>query len=118
MSGTTIRATKTQKGTEGHPAKTDELSMPFSVLSQSELLWWPYRTLSKLILQTHRETRAYLEINRKLLDDLRRIARREQELVLGMSEKMFEKMNSKDGSARGPLAFEPNVMEEMCQSAI
>jgi len=92
--------------------------MPFSVLSQSELLWWPYRSMSKIILQTHRYTRVYLEINRKLLDDLRRIGRREQELVLGMSEKMFEKMNSKDGSARGPLALEPGAMEEMCQSAI
>ena len=59
-----------------------------------------------------------MEINRKLLDDLRRIVRREQELVLDMSEKMFEKMNAKDGSARGSLAFEAGAMEEMCQSAI
>ena len=58
-----------------------------------------------------------MEINRKLLDDLRRIVRREQELVLDMSEKMFEKMTAKDGSAR-PFAFEPGAMEEMCQSAI
>jgi hypothetical protein len=92
--------------------------MPFSILSQSELLWWPYRSLSKIILQTHRDTRAYMEINRKLLDDLRRIARREQELVFEMSEKMFERMKAKDGSTSGAPVVEPGVMEEMCESAI
>ena len=38
--------------------------------------------------------------------------------MLDISEKMFEKMNVKDGSARGYLAFKPGAMEEMCQSAI
>ena len=118
MSAATIREPKSHRGTEDHPAKADELFMPFSLLAQSELLWWPYRSLSKMILQRHRDTRAYMEINRKLLDDLRRIARREQELVLEMSEKMFEKMNAKGGSARGPLGFELGAMEEMCESAI
>jgi len=78
MSAAAIRALKVQRETEGNPAKAEEPFMPFSILSQSELLWWPYRSLSKVILQTHRDTRVYLEINRKPLDDLRRIVRREQ----------------------------------------
>ncbi len=118
MSAAATRATKSQIGVEGHEGKADEAFMPFNILSQSELLWWPYRSLSKAILQTHRDTRVYLEINRRLLDDLRRIVRREQELVLDMSEKLLEKMNPKDGSAKGALALEPGAMEEICESAI
>ena len=118
MSAATIREPKSHRGTEDHSPKSDELFMPFSLLAQCELLWWPYRSLSKMIVQRHRDTRTYMEINRKLLDDLRRIARREQELVLEMSEKMFEKMNAKGASTKSALALEPGAMEEICESAI
>jgi hypothetical protein len=50
-------------------------------LTQSELMWGPYHSLSKALLQTQRNFSAFTQINRRLVDAFLGIARREQESV-------------------------------------
>jgi hypothetical protein len=50
-------------------------------LTQSELMWGPYHSLSKALLQTQRNFSAFTQINRRLVDEFLGIARREQESV-------------------------------------
>jgi hypothetical protein len=50
-------------------------------LTQSELMWGPYQSLSKALLQSQRNFSAFTQINRRLVDAFLGIARREQESV-------------------------------------
>ena len=58
----------------------------FYYFAKNEGFWWPYRSLSKALLQTQRNSLAYLEANRRLIDAMRSIIRREQDLVCEVSE--------------------------------
>jgi hypothetical protein len=52
----------------------------------NEVCWWPFQAVSKALLQTQRNTAAYLEANRRLVDEMRDIMRKERELLLELSE--------------------------------
>ncbi|MGH6827951.1 MAG: hypothetical protein ACREFW_03465 [Rhizomicrobium sp.] len=92
--------------------------LPFNLLSQSELTWWPYRSLSKTLLQTHHNAAALLEINRALADEMREIARREQDFVLNLSERIFSEKNEGDNPTRRVGFFSPQAVDEIFETAI
>ena len=93
--------------------KNDALS--FS-LFQSELVWWPYQSLSKSLLQTHRNASAMLEVNRLLADEMRRIARREQDFIFELSERILHRKT--DGDSKRAEVIPPEAVDEIFESAI
>lgn len=58
----------------------------FDLFAQNEGFWWPFRAVSKALLLTQRNSTAYIEANRRLIDEMRNIIRKEQDLVLELSE--------------------------------
>lgn len=90
----------------------------FDLLSHSQLVWWPYRSFSEALLRTHNNLTAFMEVNRKLADEMREIIRKEQDLVMQMSEKMLQRASSGNESD-GRMAFHPSEnMEEIYNSAV
>ena len=75
-----------------------ENGLPFATLYQSDLWWAPARAAANLLLQTHRNAAAMVRINRKLADEFRGIMRREEDVMLDLSERMFHRMT--DGEAK------------------
>jgi hypothetical protein len=104
-----------QPHTGGHKA---ENILPFQLLSQSELVWWPYRSLSRSLLQTHRNTSAMLEINRMLADEMRDIARREQDFLLNLSEQIFNRKNDGESLSKRVSFLPPETVDEIFETAI
>ncbi len=89
---------------------------PSQIVNQDELTWWPYQSLSRALLQTHRNTVAFMKINRTLLDDLNEINRRHQDLVFDVSEKLFEASTRKRGDQIATL--QPEDVTEVYQVAL
>ncbi|HWF64221.1 MAG TPA: hypothetical protein VN685_06385 [Rhizomicrobium sp.] len=83
--------------------------LPFNF--QSEMVWWPYQSLSKSLLQTHHNASALIEINRMLADEMRNIARREQDFVFELSERILNRKNDGDHKP-------PETVDEIFESAI
>lgn len=93
---------------------TDKL-MPLHRLSQSEMVWWPYQSLSKSLLQTHHNASALVEINRRLADEMRNIARREQDFVFEFSERI---LNRRATGQKPADMLPPETVNEIFESAI
>jgi hypothetical protein len=53
---------------------------------RNEAFWWPFRAVSEALLQTQHSSAAYLEANRRLVDEARNIIRKEHDLLLELSE--------------------------------
>lgn len=88
----------------------------FDVMARSDLMLWPYRTLSKALLRTHNDLSAFVEVNRKLADDMRDIVRREQDLVLHISEKLLTRATATNGEMSPVI---PSAeLEEIYDSAV
>jgi len=68
----------------------DAASPFFNLFARSDGLWWPHRSLTKALLGGQRNGLAYLEANRRLLDEMRNIVRKEQDLALELSQMAFE----------------------------
>jgi hypothetical protein len=58
----------------------------FNIFARNEDFWWPFRAVSKALLQTQQNSKAYLEANRHLIDEMQNIMRKEQNLVFELSE--------------------------------
>ena len=58
----------------------------FHFFSRNESFWWPFRAVAKALLQTQQNSAAYIEANRRLIDEMRSIIRKEQNLVFELSE--------------------------------
>jgi len=101
---------------QSHGQKKDKV-LPFNFLSQNELAWWPYQSLSKSLLRTHRNTSALLEINRLLVDEMRDIARREQDFVLNLSEKILNR-RADSGDGKRANVLPPEAVDEIFETAI
>lgn len=98
-------------------ARKTEANLPLANLYKSELVWAPYRAISKLMLRTHHNTAAWIAINRKLADEMREIARREQDFVLDFAEKMLTRgAESPDTESGNRIA--PEAMERFYETAI
>jgi hypothetical protein len=63
----------------------------FNLFAKHEGFWWPYRSFAKALLGTQKNASAYLEANRKLMDEMRDIVRKEQDVALEISEKTLER---------------------------
>ena len=98
-----------------HTDKKDK-AFPFNILAQNELMWWPYQSLSKSLLRTHHNTLALLEVNRMLADEMRDIARREQDFVLNLSEKILNRRP--DGDGKRAEILPPEAVDEIFETAI
>jgi hypothetical protein len=94
--------------------RTDNL-LPLHLVSKSELVWWPYQSLSKSLLQTHHNAAALLEVNRMLADEMRDIARREQDFVFELSERIL-KRRAQDG--RTAELMQAETVDELFRNAI
>jgi len=68
-----------------------EAEASFDFFPGGEAMWWPFRSVSKALLQTQSNALAYLEANRRLIDEMRNILRKEQELVIELSETALKK---------------------------
>jgi hypothetical protein len=94
----------------------NENVLPFQLLSQSELVWWPYQTMSKSLLRTHHNAAALIEINRRLADEMRNIARREQDFVFELSEKILRR--KADSESKSINMLPPETVDEIFETAI
>jgi hypothetical protein len=78
------------------------------LLFHNEFLWAPARATANIMLRAQRNAMAMMQINRKLADELRDIMRHEQDVICGVSQKMFTRMtsgttNSEDSDSGEPL---------------
>jgi hypothetical protein len=63
---------------------------PFNLLAKSDDFWWPQRSLARALLRTQKNTSAYVEAHRNLMDEMRNIIRKEQDLALEISREALE----------------------------
>lgn len=110
----TIHQHKTEK--EQGPDVRNSL---FDLFSKNDGFWWPYRSFAKALLSTQKNASAYLEANRKLIDEMRNIVRKERDLALEISEKALGGVAEKDWpNGAMPGASEVNVMFERGASGL
>ena len=102
---------KTEKPHNG--SKPDH---PLSALTKSEEFLWPYRSFAKAILATQKDAFAYIDANRKLMDEMREILRKEQDLALELSQKSLDRV-AKKGWANGGAVLEPSEVSEFFEVA-
>lgn len=111
-----LKHLKQEKHMSAHaktPAQNTEPDGPdsmFNFFSRSEGMWWPFRSVSKALLQTQTNALAYLEANRRLLDEMRKIVRKEQDLVIELSETALKTV-SKPGTMSGITVVDGDVNE-------
>jgi hypothetical protein len=63
-------------------------------LFTNDVIWSPYWSVVKALLRTQRNTFAYLEANRRLVDAMRTFVRQEQNLALEISDIVLKKMSA------------------------
>ncbi|HTW35759.1 MAG TPA: hypothetical protein VMD53_14165 [Rhizomicrobium sp.] len=90
----------------------------FDLFSRTDLLWWPYRSFSKALLKTHDNLAAFMDVNRKLADEMRDIVRKEQDLVMQMSEKMLRRAASAKENGEANIFHPSQGMDEIYDSAV
>lgn len=70
----------------GIEIKTPGSGVSFSDQLPSPLMTLPYTELSKVLIRAHRNAWALTEVNRTLLDSLRGVVRRQQDLAMQITE--------------------------------
>ena len=68
------------------PALESDETDSWRVFVRNEAFWWPFRAMSEALLRTQHSSAAYLEANRRLVDEARNIMRKEHALLLELSE--------------------------------
>jgi len=94
-----------------HPAtdtKSNGSQSALEVLLESELMWQPYRAMSRVLLQTHLNLAAHMAVNRNLAREMQAILMRAQDMALRMSERAIVRMSMTSGQ---PIST--NEIEEM-----
>ena len=84
------------------------------LFSTNDAFWWPYRSFAKALMETQMGASAYIEANRKLMNEVLNIIRKEQDLSLEICTKMMKGVAGNGGPAI-PDASEVNAM---CDRAI
>jgi hypothetical protein len=95
-----------------------ETANPFDIFAKHDGFWWPFRTVSKALLRTQRNTAAYLEANRRLIDEMRNMVRKEQDLAVEISESIFKALSKSSKAASGGAALDPKEVNEMFDRAM
>lgn len=90
---------------------------PIELLAKNDLMLWPYKSLSKALIRTQHDFSTFVEVNRKLADEMREIVRREQDLVMQISEKMLQRFSSPEESEGKPMIPAAEI-EEIYDSAV
>ena len=116
MSPVSSKSAKNPQAPEGE--RKSEPFSPFNLVNQSELLWWPYRSLSKALLHTHHNTAAFVQINRQLADEFREIARRQQDFVVEFSENLLHQMSVGGGSPKHTSSLPLESIDRYFETAI
>lgn len=88
-----------------------------NLFARNDLLMWPYKSLSKVLIRTQQDFSTFIEVNRKLADEMREIIRREQDLVMQISERMLQRMGSPEDGEGKPV-IPAAEMEEIYDSAV
>lgn len=108
--------------TESKPHAATAQSSPIpgflDVMKSSEAMWWPYRSFAETLLRAHNNFAAFVTVNRKLADEMRQIIRREQDLVMQMSEKMLQRATTIDGHVETKLFAPTAELEEIYDTAV
>jgi hypothetical protein len=109
-----------QDGTrEAQQGRMSELhDVPSSILYQSELLWWPYRSFARFMLPNCHNTTALMQISRRFADEVRDIVRREQDFVFDQQERFFRRSSKDNGTVQEAGPFGADTFEELYESAI
>ena len=113
----TAHAHKAERG----QSESGSGSFPFNLLIRDDSAWWPYRSIAKSVLETQKNAHACLEVNRKLMDFMRDMFRKGQDLAFEMSEKTLEGMSETGWlpkSAAMPGASEVNAMFERATTGL
>src|SRR5262245_44786203 len=79
------------------------------LFSKNEGFWWLYRSIAEALMKTQVDASAYLETNRQLMDEIRDIIRKEQDLSLEISNRML-KGTTENGAPALHDASEVNAM--------
>lgn len=95
------KAGKVHNGADANPL--------FNLFAKNDGFWWPYRSFAKALMETQKDASAYLEANRTLMDEIRDIVRKEQDLSLEISSQMLEGV-TKNGKGGIPDPSEVNAM--------
>jgi hypothetical protein len=66
----------------------------FDLFAKNQVMWSPFWTVANALLQTQRNTFAYVEANRRLVDAMRTIARQEQNLAVEISKMVLKTMSA------------------------
>jgi hypothetical protein len=77
-----------------HDRESRGANSSFDLFTMNDAMWSPYWTVAKALLRTQRNSLAYLEANRRLVDAMRTFARREQKLALEVSDKVLKAMSA------------------------
>jgi hypothetical protein len=96
--------------TDKEPREPIGSSEMFNFFTSPEAMWWPFRTVSKALLQTQSNAIAYLEAQRRLVDEMQNIVRKEQNLVLELSETALATI-TKSGAPHGGASESAEVNE-------
>ena len=93
----------------------------YDLFANGEGMWWPFRSVAKALLQTQKNTEAYLEANRRLFDEMRTIVRKEQDLIAELSEGVLKELNTATRSGNrqiAPATHELNTMFDRAATGI
>jgi hypothetical protein len=99
-----------------HSRELDNDSPLVQLLSKSEEFWWPYKSFAKAMLAAQKDAFAYIDANRKLLDEIRDILRKEQNLALEITQKSLDRA-AKNGWAEGGAVLDPSEVSAMFEVA-
>jgi hypothetical protein len=62
----------------------------FDLFAKDQVMWSPFSAVANALLHTQRNTFAYVEANRRLVEAMRTIGRQEQNLALEISEMVLK----------------------------
>src|SRR5262249_43760018 len=96
------------------PSADDPL---FNLFVKTDGFWWPYRSLARALLATQKNAGAYVEANRLLIDEMRDIVRREEDLALEIFQKAIEAAES-GAAANGQAMLDTAEINAMFERAI
>lgn len=91
---------------------------PFDVLAMETVTAPAYRSLTAMFLNGHRNTSALVQLNRKLIDEFRDIARQQQDFMLDFSEKLLSQTVENVKSSEGVPVAPGEAMEQYFETAL
>ena len=95
-----------------------EPAWPYAGHFDNDQMWAPYRAASKMLLESHRNMAAIMEIQRKFADEYLEIVRREQDLMHDAFEKILHRCADGEGLPTGVGTLTSESFAELYESAV